>query len=125
MATRWIRLTLALASVVVVSACAASLRHPSIAEVRNNPGRYQDRVVTVEGVVTDSWGLPLIPFKMYKVDDGSGEITVLGRGDRMPTRGAHVRVRGRLNEIGVFGGQSIGLHLKEEDLRVDRSSDRR
>ena len=66
-----------------------------------------------------------VPFKMYKVDDGSGDITVLGCGDRLPTRGAHVRVRGRLNELGVFGGQSIGLHLKEEDLRVDRTSDRR
>ena len=125
MPLRGIRLALVLASVVVVSGCAASLRHSSIAEVRNNPGRYQDRVVTVEGVVTDSWGLPFVPFKMYKVDDGSGDITVLGRGDRIPTQGAHVRVRGRLNALGVFGGQSIGLHLKEEDLRVDRSSDRR
>jgi hypothetical protein len=45
--------------------------------------------------VTSSWGVPLMPFKMYKVDDGTGEITVLSRGgNRTPSRGSHVQVKG-------------------------------
>ena len=31
----------------------------------------------MHGVVTSSWGMPLVPFQFYNVDDGTGEITVL------------------------------------------------
>ncbi len=61
-----------------------------------------------------------MPFKLYKVDDGTGEVTVVARGGRTPTRGAHVRVTGRVNEIGTFGGSSVGLHIQETDLDFRR-----
>ena len=101
-------------------ACALSLRSPSIADLQNHPGRYQDHTVSVSGVVTNSWGVPLVPFKFYKVDDGTGELTVLSQGSRMPARGEHVRVKGRVNEVAMFGGQAVGLHLREEDVYVRR-----
>lgn len=116
-----VRIALALCAVAALSACAMSLRNPNIAQVRMNPGRYQDHTISIDGVVTDAWGLPFLPFKMYKVDDGTGEMTVLAQSQRMPTRGARVRVKGTVNELGVFGGQSIGLHLKEKDLYVKGS----
>ena len=112
------RVVLVLGLVSAVSACALSLRNPSVAELRRNPGRYQDHTVRIEGTVTDAWGLPLVPFKMYKVDDGTGEVTVVSQNSRLPSRGAHVRVKGKVTEVGVFGGQSIGLHLKEESVSV-------
>jgi hypothetical protein len=61
-----------------------------------------------------------VPFRFYRVDDGTGEMTVMSQSSRMPTRGAHVRVKGRVNEMAVFGGDAIGLHLREESLRVQR-----
>jgi hypothetical protein len=103
-----------------MSACAMALRNPRVVDLRDNPGRYQNHSVSIDGVVTTSWGLPLVPFRMYKVDDGTGEVTVLSQGSRMPTRGARVRVKGKVNEIGVFGGNAIGLHLREEALYVKR-----
>ena len=103
-----------------VAGCAVALRSPSISELQRHPGRYQDHTVSVSGVVTTSWGLPLVPFRLYKVDDGTGEVTVLSQGTRMPARGEQVRVRGRVNEVAVFGGQAIGLHLQEESLYVKR-----
>jgi hypothetical protein len=106
--------------VLALGACA--LRSPSIADLKYNPGRYQNRSVIVNGVVTSSWGIPLVPFKIYKIDDGSGEITVVSQGSRTPTRGARVEVRGRVEEFAVFGGQSIGLHLREQDVRFRRSN---
>ena len=99
-----------------------ALRNPHIADLQRNPGRYQDRTVSIDGVVTSSWGMPLVPFRLYKVDDGTGEVTVLSQGTRTPTRGARVRVKGRVNEVAVFGGQALGLHLREEDLDVQRRS---
>jgi len=108
------------AVMLALSGCALSLRNPNIADLKNHPGRYQDRTVSVSGVVTSSWGLPLVPFRFYKVDDGTGEVTVLSDGLRMPAQGEHVRVRGRVQEVAILGGRPLGLHIREEDLYVKR-----
>jgi hypothetical protein len=111
------RLIAPLALVVMLSGCAMTT---SVAELKYNPGRYQDRTVSIDGVVTSSWGVPLMPFKLYRVDDGTGELTVLAHNGRVPTRGAHVRVKGRVNDVATFGGQSVGLHLEQRDLDFRR-----
>jgi len=103
---------------VAASACAA--RSANVAEVKFNPGRYVDRTITIEGVVTESWGLPLVPYKLYKVDDGTGEITVVSKDDRVPSKGARVRVKGKVKDIATLGGRSLGLHLEQKDLDFRR-----
>jgi len=108
----------AVALLVMLSGCA--LRGPSVAELKYNPGRYQNKTVAVTGVVTSSWGLPLVPFKLYKVNDGTGELTVVAQGGRTPTKGSRVRVEGRVNDMATFGGQSLGLHLEQRDLSFKR-----
>ena len=114
------RLAAPLALAVMLSGCALAVRHPSVAELKYNPGRYQDKTVAIDGIVTSSWGVPLLPFRLYKVDDGTGEMTVLAQGGRVPTKGAHVRVKGKVNEFATFGGQSVGLHLEQRDLDFKR-----
>jgi hypothetical protein len=120
MSTRRSRLAVAALAALLASGCGLALRNPDIAELKTNPARYHDRSVNIDGVVTTSWGVPLMPFRLYKVDDGTGEVTVISNGSRLPTRGARVRVKGRVNEVAVFGGQALGLHLREESLRVRR-----
>jgi hypothetical protein len=105
---------------VLVSGCALTTRRPTIQELKYNPARYHDRKVSIDGIVTSSWGVPLVPFKLYKVNDGTGEVTVVAQGGRTPTRGAHVRVTGRVSEVATFGGSSLGLHLQETDLDFRR-----
>jgi hypothetical protein len=100
--------------------CAWSLRSPDIADLQRHPGRYADRTVSVNGVVTSSWGLPLVPFRFYKVDDGTGELTVLSQSTRMPGKGERVRVKGRVQDVAIFGGRALGLHIREDDLHVKR-----
>ena len=113
------RVAAPLAIAAVLSGCALA-RRPTIQELKYNPGRYQDRTVSIDGIVTSSWGLPLMPFKLYKIDDGTGEVTVVARGGRTPTRGAHVRVSGRVSDVATFGGSSLGLHIQETDLDFRR-----
>jgi hypothetical protein len=110
------RLIVALGAAVIMAACASGA---SVAQLKTNPGRYVDKNVTVRGTVTSSWGLPLVPFKMYQVDDGTGEILVLSQHERVPSKGARVKVTGKVGEFAVFGGRSIGLHLREGDLDYD------
>jgi hypothetical protein len=57
-----------------------------------------------------------VPFRLYKVDDGTGEVTVVAQNGRVPTKGAHVRVKGKVNEFATFGGQSLGLHIQQKDI---------
>jgi hypothetical protein len=106
---------------ILISGCAASFRNPDIADVQRNAGHYADKTVTIDGTVTNSWGVPLVPFKLYKVDDGTGEITVLSRGSRTPAKGNRVKVKGVVRDVAVFGGQPLGLHLEERDLNVKRN----
>jgi hypothetical protein len=110
-------LAIALLSAFVVTGCAA--RGVRVAELKGEPGRYADKSVSVTGVVTSSWGLPLVPFQLYNVDDGSGSITVLAKSDRgVPSKGTRVQVKGKVNEFATFGGRSLGMHLQEEDRKI-------
>jgi hypothetical protein len=113
------RLFPALALATMVSGCALA-SHPSIAELKYNPGRYQNRTVSIEGVVSSSFGVPLVPFRMYKVEDGTGEVTVIAQDGRVPTRGARVRVTGRVDDVATVGGQAVGLHIRQTDLDFRR-----
>jgi len=112
-----LRLSVALLGVLLLLGCAA--RVVRIAELKDQPAKYGNKSVTVDGVVTRSWGIPLVPFQFYNVDDGSGEITVTSNAGRTPTQGTHVTVKGRLNEVAVLGGRSIGLHLQEERRKIN------
>ena len=109
-----------LALSLVLSGCALAVRRPSIAELKYNPGRYQDHRVSIDGVVTSSWGVPLVPLRFYKVDDGTGEVTVIAQDGRLPTRGARVRVDGRVGDVASVGGQAIGLHIQQTDVHFKR-----
>ena len=106
-------LTVALVTALLVAGCAA--RGVKIAELRDQPGKYERRSVSVTGTVTSSWGIPMVPFQLYKVDDGTGEITVISKYGRTPGKGQRVKVKGRVNEVATLGGRSIGLHLEEQD----------
>ena len=103
---------------LAIAGCAA--RSASIADLKHNPGRYYNRTVSVEGVVSSAWGVPLVPVRVYKLQDGTGEVTVVSQSGRVPPRGARVEVRGKVEEFGSFGGRSIGLHIREDHLHVVR-----
>lgn len=109
-------LAVAVLSALLISGCAA--RGVRIAELKDQPTKYDDKTVSITGEVTSSWGIPLVPFQLYNVDDGSGEITVLSRSGRAPAKGTRVEVKGKINEFAVFGGRSVGLHVQEEDRKI-------
>ena len=111
-----VRVTTAAALALTLSGCALGVRNARVADLKYNPGRYYDKTVAIDGVVTSSWGVPLMPFKMYKVDDGTGEVTIVAQDGRTPTKGAHVRVKGKVSELATLGGQSLGLHIRQTDL---------
>jgi hypothetical protein len=114
-------LCVAIMSALLVAGCAA--RGVRIAELKDRPDKYERKTVSVEGVVTRSIGAGLlgqfVGLQGYTVDDGSGEITVISRSSRtVPRTGSRVKVKGRVNELGVLGSRSFGLHLQENDRKI-------
>ena len=113
---RRISIVALLAVIVLVAGCGA--RQVRIAELKDQPTTYNEKAVRITGMVTSSFGIPLVPFQLYNVDDGSGEITVLSRSGRAPATGTRVEVTGKLSEVAVLGGRSIGLHIEEDQRRI-------
>ena len=108
-------ITLALVSAVCLTGCASAVR---IADIKTDPGRFDRKTVSVKGTVTGSYGVPLVPFQLYNVDDGSGEIAVLARSLRAaPVKGARVEVKGKVGDVASFGSRSVGLHIEEESRK--------
>ena len=108
--------TLTLAAAVFTGAC-ASMGSRSISEVKTNPGKFADKTVTVEGVVTTSFSIPLVPFKVYRISDGTAEMLVISDNSRIPGKNARVRVRGEVEEVALIGGRSFGLHIREKSIK--------
>src|ERR1044072_6358409 len=116
MMTRTLAITLGVLSALCLSGRASAVR---IAEIKTDPGRYDHKTVAVKGTVTSTFGVALVPFQYYNVDDGTGAIAVLSRSSRnMPAKGASVEVKGRVGEVASFGGRSIGLHIEEESRKA-------
>ena len=99
------------------SGACASMGSRSISEVQTNPGKFADKTVTVEGVVTTSWGIPMVPFKVYRISDGTAEMLVISDNSRLPGKNARVRVRGEVEEVALIGGRSFGLHIREKSIK--------
>ena len=114
--TKNVVLGLMIAASALSGAC-ASMGSRSISEVKTNPGKFHDKTVTVEGVVTTSFGIPLVPYKVFRVSDGSSEMLVISDDSRLPGKDARVRVRGTVQEVGLFGGRSFGLHIREKSIK--------
>src|SRR3982750_4778365 len=106
------RLLLVASFAAVLTGC-ASLHTAKISDLQRRPSHYRDHTVSIDGVVTSSWGVPLLPFRFYKVADETGEVTVLSDARRMPATGEHVRVKGRVEDVAAIGGHALGLHLRE------------
>jgi hypothetical protein len=86
-----------------------------IGRVLNDPGRYHNRNVTVEGTVTNSIGAFVAG--VYQVEDSTGKIYVLSnRG--VPSKGARVKVEGTVTPGVNVMGRSFGTTIRERDHKV-------
>ena len=97
--------------------CRPNERPPINATSSTNPGKFADKTVTVEGVVTTSFGIPLVPFKVYRISDGTSDMLVISDNSRIPGKNARVRVRGEVEEVALIGGRSFGLHIREKSIK--------
>ncbi len=93
----------------------------SIADIEANPGKYQDKEVTIAGVVRDSYGISIPGTRMgggaYKIDDGTGSIWVVVADGSVPQKGAQIGVKGVIGTGVNWKGRNYGLGMYEKDRR--------
>jgi len=97
---------------LLASACATT----RIGRLNADPTRYQGRTVRVEGTVTNSFGA--LGAGGYQVDDGTGKVVVISSGRGVPTKGADVRVKGRMQSGVTVMGKAYATTIQEYDHRV-------
>ena len=58
----------------------------------------------------------MVPFKVFRVSDGTSEMLVISDNNRIPAKNARVRVRGKVQEVGVFGGRFASDCTREKSI---------
>ncbi len=107
---------------IATSLLVACPTRTSISEITANPSKFQNKEVAIGGVVENSFGISVPIFQgssggIYKLDDGTGEIWVITK-KGVPTKGAKVGVKGKVQTGIVINGRNYGLALIEENRKV-------
>jgi hypothetical protein len=100
-----------LAAALILAGCGTV----KIGRILDEPTRYQNRTVNVEGRVDNSFGA--IVTGVYQVDDNTGKIYVLSNGG-VPRKGSRVSVKGRVMNGITLGTRSFGTAIREQSHHV-------
>lgn len=96
----------------LLTACALPFGYTDIVEITKNPASVEGKEFKIKGQVTDVTKIPLVATTIFMVRDDSGEIMVFTNGIT-PGLGQKVALRGRVENMAIFGGNAIGVHLVE------------
>jgi hypothetical protein len=102
------RVLLLLIAPLLLAGCATV----KIGRILDQPDRYQNRIVRVEGRVDHAFGG--VVTGVYQVQDNTGKIYVLSNGG-VPRTGTRVTVKGT-----VMSGITIGTHSFATSIREER-----
>jgi hypothetical protein len=98
----------------------AACERQRISDIKADPGRFENKEITVAGTVTQSIGGAIGRFGggVYQIDDGSGTLWVWSESHGVPSRGAHVGVKGRITPTVTFLGINYATVMRETDRRA-------
>ena len=101
----------ALAVALTLTACTPV----TIARINQDPSRFRNRTVHVDGTVVTSVGF--LRTGGYQIDDGTGRIYVVSRSG-VPSSGSRVSVTGRVMPGAEVLGQALGTAIVEQGHSV-------
>ncbi|MCI0433876.1 MAG: hypothetical protein L0271_09500 [Gemmatimonadetes bacterium] len=111
------RTALALCALALASSLIACASTTPIGELLAEPGRYDGRTVQVEGRVTRSAGV--LGIGAYEIDDGTGSIVVIARGQGVPAEGANTHASGTFQSVFSWMGRTIAAIVQSDRTRSD------
>jgi hypothetical protein len=105
------RYMIAALAAALLSGCAPV----TIGRINADPSRFQNRTVTVTGMVTNSVGV--MGKGGYQIEDETGRIYVIS-GSGVPSRGSRVRVTGRVAQGAEVLGTAVGVTIRERSHKI-------
>lgn len=109
---KWAKKLSVFMSLVLLVGCATVHSNTRVYDIKSNPRIYDERVVTVKGRVTSTVGLVFV--KYFRIDDGTGEITVVTKRP-LPRKGENLRVVGKVKEAFSIGDKSVLVILEKDN----------
>lgn len=83
-----------------------------IREINAAPANFDGKEITLKGIPKDPTRIPLVNLKMYVLEDGSGEITVLTEFD-LPKMNEEITIRVKVQALAIVKGEAVGLTATE------------
>jgi hypothetical protein len=108
--------------IFVLGATLASCTRTMIGDINADPGSFKNREVTVAGEVVQSVGAAVGSFSrgVYEISDGTGNLWVYSETRGVPSKGAHVGVKGHIAQSLTIMGRNYGTVLQESDRRIEK-----
>jgi hypothetical protein len=82
----------------------------SIQTLLDDPARFDHQTVRIVGTVTSAVGV--LGYGAYRLDDGTGTLTVIARDGGAPRSGARVGVEGEFRAAFTLGTQSVAVLME-------------
>ena len=89
-----------------------------IGDINADPGSYKGKEVQIAGEVTQSIGV--LGKGVYQVNDGTGSLWVYSDSRGVPSKGAHVGVKGTIVPTFTFLGINYATVMREADRRAEK-----
>lgn len=89
-------------AVLGLNACAQTIK---IRDLLDRPQEYNGKTVEVEGTVTQS--AAVLGAGAFEIDDGTGKIYVVSKGQGVPRQGAKTKAKGRFESVFSILGQTM------------------
>lgn len=83
----------------------------------DDPSRFDHQVVQIAGKVGEAAGA--LGYGVYRVDDGSGAITVVSQQNGAPRTGATVGVEGEFRSAFTLGTESVAVIMEQKRFTPD------
>jgi hypothetical protein len=95
-----------------------------IGDITADPGSFKNKEIMVAGEVVQAVGAEIGSFNrgVYEISDGTGSLWVYSEKRGVPTKGAHVGVKGRVAQSVTIMGRNYGTVFEESDRRIEKSA---
>ena len=108
-----VRMTIALCVIGLgVGALGCRQSVTPIKTLLDDPSRYDHKTVTIAGEVKESVGA--LGYGGYRIDDGSGVLTVVTKSGGTPRTGAKVGVEGEFRAAFTLGTETAAVLMEKE-----------
>jgi len=109
----WFRNVIFFSALALVLGACAGTQKVKIEDIEANPGKYNDKIVTVKGEVVDTYSIPIFKQSLVHVDDGTGKIWVKPS-ERVYFKGDKLEVTGQLKVGLSISGHNFGFIVIEQ-----------